>query len=86
MKNAIIEMKNILGEINIRINKAEKWISELERRQIDGNYCCRIEERKKNEKNEDSLRGIWNIKCTNICTVGVPGGVEKKGIEEYLKR
>ena len=32
MNNAIIEMKNILEGINIRINEAEKWISELEDR------------------------------------------------------
>ena len=35
MKNAIIEMKNTLEGINIRINEAEKWISELEDRLME---------------------------------------------------
>ena len=43
---------------------------------------------KRMKRTEDSLKDLWDcIKRTNICTVGVPEGVEKaKGLEEYLKR
>ena len=38
---------------------------------------------KRMKRNEDSLRDLWdNIKCTNICIVGVPeGGEKEKGPE-----
>ena len=44
------------------------------------------EYRKKNERNEDSLRDLWdNIKCTNICIMGVPEGEEsEKGPEKIF--
>ena len=37
--------------------------------------------------NEESLRELWdNIKCTNICIIGVPEGEEReKGTEKILK-
>ena len=39
------------------------------------------------KKNEDSLRDLWdNIKCTNICILGVPEGDERKDPRKYLKR
>ena len=36
------------------------------------------------KRNEDSLKDLWdNIKCTNICSIGVPEGEEKqKGPEK----
>ena len=31
------------------------------------------------KKNEDSLRMFWeNVKCTNICIIGVPEGEERE--------
>ena len=34
---------------------------------------------KKVKRNEDSLRDLWgNIKCTNICIIGVPEGGERE--------
>ena len=39
------------------------------------------------KKNEDSLRDLWdNIKCTNICILGVPEGDERKDPRKYLKK
>ena len=49
-------MNNTLEGINSRITETEEWISHG--RKNAGNYCCRTEYRKKNEKkkSEDSLR------------------------------
>ena len=34
---------------------------------------------KRMKRNEDSLRDLWgNIKCTNICIIGVPEGGERE--------
>ena len=42
---------------------------------------------RKRKRNEDSLKDLWdNIKCTNICTVGVPEGDEREtGAENLIK-
>ena len=39
------------------------------------------------KRNEDTLRDLWkNIKCTNICIIGVPEGEEReKGSEEIFE-
>ena len=54
-------MNNTLEGINSRITEAEEWISELENRMVE------ITASEQNiEKNEDSLRDLWdNIKCTS---------------------
>ena len=38
-------------------------------------------------RNEDSLRDLWdNIKCTNICIIGVPEGEEReKGAKKIFE-
>ena len=43
---------------------------------------------KRIKRNEDSLRDLWdNIKCTNICVIGVPEEKrERKDLRKYLKR
>ena len=33
---------------------------------------------KRIKRNEDSLRDLWDIKCTNLCIIGVPEGHRKK--------
>ena len=55
--------------------------------QNGGNHCHGTEYRKKNEKNEDSLRDFReNIKHTNIHITGVPEGEEKeKGPKKILE-
>ena len=42
---------------------------------------------KRMERNKDSLRDLWyNIKCTNICIIGVPQGEEReKGLEKIFE-
>ena len=41
---------------------------------------------KRMKRNEDSLRDLWdNIKCTNICIIGIPEGEEReKGPEKIF--
>ena len=36
------------------------------------------QQKEKQIKNEDSLRDLWDIQCTNICIIGVPEGEERK--------
>ena len=42
---------------------------------------------KRMKRNEDSLRDLWdNIKCNNICIIGVPEGKERgKGPEKIFE-
>ena len=88
MNNIISEMKNTLEGINSRKTEAEKWISDLEDRMVEITAMEQNKD-KRLKRNEDSLRDFWgNIKCTNICIIGVPGGEERerKDPRKYLKR
>ena len=68
-------MNNTLEAISNRIIEAE-WISNLEDRMVEITAAKQnIEKRMKKtkNKNEDSLRDLWNnIKHTNIHIIGVP--------------
>ena len=83
MNNTITEVKNTLEGINSRINEAEERISELEDRFVEITVVER-NKRKRMKRNKDNLRHLWdNIKCINICIIGVPKGEEKeKGTEK----
>ena len=61
-------MNNTLEGINRRITKAEKQINDLEDRMVEITATEQnIEKKKRMERNEDSLRDLWdNIKHTNI--------------------
>ena len=67
-------MNNTLEGIHSRITEAEERINELEDRMVDIIATEQnIENRMK--RNKDSLRDLWdNIKCMNICILGVPEG------------
>ena len=41
---------------------------------------------KRMKRNKDSIRDLWDIKCTNIRIIGVPKGEEAKDLRKYLKR
>ena len=83
MNNTITEVKNTLEGINSRINEAEEQISKLEDRVVEITAAEQNKE-KTMKRNEDSLRDLWdNIKCTNICIIGVPEEEERqKGLEK----
>ena len=41
---------------------------------------------KRLKTNEESLRQLWdNVKCTNICIIGVPGEEKEKGREKIFQ-
>ena len=86
MNNTIIEMKNTLEGISSRITEAEERISDLEDRMVKFTAAEQNKE-KRMKSNEDSLRDLWdNIKCTNICIIGVPEGKEReKGPEKIFE-
>ena len=85
MNNTITEMKNTLEGINSRITDAE-WISDLEDRMVEFTAVEQNKE-KRMKRNKDSLRDLWdNIKCNNICIIGVPEGEEReKGPEKIFE-
>ena len=63
---------------------AEEQINDLEDRMVEITATEQnIEKRMK--RNEDSLRDLWdNIKCTNICIIGVPEGEEREKRPEKI--
>ena len=87
MQNTITEIKNSLESANSRIQEAEDGISEVEDRLVE-----MMDTEQKREKrlktNEESLRELWdNVKCTNICIIGVPEEKrERRGQKKYSKR
>ena len=78
MNNTITEMKNTLQAISSRITEAEEWISDLEDRMVE--FTAEEQNKEKRMKrNEDSLRDLWdNIKCENICIIGIPEGEDRE--------
>ena len=87
MNYTITEMKTTLERINSRITEAEEQISDLEDRMVEITAEEQNKE-KRGKRNEESLRDHWdNIKCTNICIIGVPEGErDRKDTRKYLKR
>ena len=78
MNNTITEMKNTLEGINSRITEAEEWISDLEDRMVEFT-AAELNKEKRMKRIEHSLRDLWdNIKCNNICIIGVPEGEERE--------
>ena len=77
MNNTINEIKNSLEGINSRITKAEERISDLEDKIVE---IITTEQNKeiRMKRIEDSLRGLWDIKHTNIRIIWVPEEEEKK--------
>ena len=85
MQYTITEIKNSLEAANSRIQEAEEQISEVEDRLVE---ITDVEQKreKRLKTNEESLRELWeNVKCTNICIIGVSEGEEReKGTEKIF--
>ena len=81
MNNAINEIKNTLEKTNDRITEVEDRISEVEDRMVEINEA----ERKKEKRNEDKLRDLWdNVTCPNMRIMGVPEEEDKKKDHEKI--
>ena len=78
-------MNETLEGINSRITEGEEWINDLDDK-IVAITATEQNIEKRMKRNEDSLRDLWdNIKCTNICIMGVPEGEEsEKGPEKIF--
>ena len=64
---------------------AEEQISDLEDRMVEITSMEQNKE-KRMKRNEDSLRSLWdNIKCTNICIIGVPEEEREKEDEKIFE-
>ena len=71
------QVNNTLEEIHSRITEAEEQINDMEDRMVaitaaEQNIAKRM------KTNEDSLRDLWDIKCTNIHIIAVPEGEERE--------
>ena len=64
------EMNTILEEINSRITEAEEQINDLEDIMVESLAQNRIYKR-------DSLKDLWDIKCTNIHLLVIPEEEER---------
>ena len=84
MNNTINEIKNSLRGINSRITEAEEQISDLEDKIVEM-ITAEQNKEKRMKRLEDSLRDLWDIKCTNIRIIGVPEEEKKKGTEKIFE-
>ena len=85
LKNKQTEMNNTLEGIHIRITGAGEQINDLEDRMVQITATEQKTE-KRMKRNKDSIRDLWDIKCTNIRIIGVPEGEETKDLRKYLER
>ena len=84
MNNTINEIKNSLEGINSRITEADERISDLEDKIVEITTAEQNKD-KRMKRIEDSLRDLWDIKCTNI-RIRVPEVEEKKkGTEKVFE-
>ena len=85
MKNTISELKNTVEGMKSRLDEAEDRISDLEDK-VEKNTQKEQEKEKRFRNNEEGLREMQdNMKCNNICIIGIPEGEEKEqGIENLF--
>ena len=80
-----MKLKNSLEGISSRITEAEEQINDLEDKIVELTTAEQNTE-KRMKRIEDSLRDLWDIKCTNIRIIGVPEEEEKKkGTEKIFE-
>ena len=87
MKNTISELKNTAEGTKSRLDEAEDQISELEEK-VEKDTQKDEEKEKRLRKKEEGLREMQdNMKCNNICIIGIPEGEEEEqGIENLFEK
>ena len=86
LKNKRTEMSNTLEGINSRITEAEEQIRDLEDTMVEITAAKQnAEKRMRKKKDEDSLRDLQDVKCTNICIIGVLVKEREKGSEKIFE-
>ena len=80
------ELKNrdTLEGINSRITEAEERTNDMENRMVEITATEQNIEKKRN-RNGRQPKSLWDIKCINICIIGVPEE-ERKDLRTYSKR
>ena len=76
LKNKQTERNNTITEMKTTLEGINSRITAMQQNK-----------EKRIKRNEDSLRDLWdNIKCNNICIIGVPEGEEReKGPEKIFE-
>ena len=81
MRDTPIEINKNLQGNKSRVDEPENQINDFEHKEAKNNHTEQREEKKNPPplKNEDCVSSFWdNIKCSNICIIGVLEGEEKK--------
>ena len=81
IKNAISEINNTLEGIISKLDEAEDWNSNLEDKVEKNNQS---EQQKKKKLNENLRNILDNMKCNNICIMGIPEREESEQEIENL--
>ena len=78
IKNTIARMKNAFDGFISRLDIAEERIPEFEYMTLEASKSEKQRE-KRLKTNEEGLRDLWDdVKCSNICIIGVPEGEERE--------
>ena len=87
MKNTISEWKNTVEGMKSRLDEAEDRISELEDK-VEKNTQKEHKKEKRLRKNEEVIREMQdNMKCNNICIIGIlEGEEEEQEIENQFEK
>ena len=87
MKNTISELKNTVEGMKSRLDEAEHRISKLEDN-VEKSTQKEQEKEKRLRKKEEAIREMQdNMKCNNICIIGIPEGEEEEqGIENLFEK
>ena len=85
MKATRMAIKNNLQGNSSRVDEAENQISNLEYNKAKNNQSEQKEE-EKIQKDEDSIRSLWdNFKYINICIIVVPEEEREQRIENLFE-
>ena len=84
--NSLSEMRADLKAVQSRLENTEEQICDLEDRTTGSTQSEQLRE-KQIKNNENNIWDLWcNIKCANLCIIGVPEGEkEQRGLKRCGK-